>query len=67
MDNPADTPDQTDEDILTHTASDEAVEAAAGIEGGVCHLAFTVVTWCAPTKSMPSGCKRTWPDGSALR
>jgi hypothetical protein len=24
---------QTDEDILTHTVSDEAIEAAAGIEG----------------------------------
>jgi hypothetical protein len=65
MDDPTNTAtlDRADEDILTHTASDEAVEAAAGIEGGV----FTVVTWCAPTKSMPSGCKRTWPDGSALR
>jgi hypothetical protein len=26
--------DQTDEDILTHTVSDEALEAAAGTEGG---------------------------------
>jgi hypothetical protein len=26
--------DQTDEDILTYTASDEALEAAAGIERG---------------------------------
>jgi len=46
--------DQNDEDILTYTVSDNALEAAADIEGGV--LAFTVVTWCAPTKSMPSGC-----------
>jgi hypothetical protein len=34
MDNPADTLDQADEDILTYTASDEALEAAAGTERG---------------------------------
>jgi hypothetical protein len=36
MDNPADTLDQTDEDILTYTASDEALElaAAGGLGGG---------------------------------
>jgi hypothetical protein len=28
----SDTLDQTDEDILTYTVSDEAIEAAAGIE-----------------------------------
>ena len=33
MDNPADIFDQTDEDILTSTVSDEALEGAAGIEG----------------------------------
>jgi hypothetical protein len=33
MDNPADTLDETDEDILTYTASDEALEGAAGTEG----------------------------------
>jgi hypothetical protein len=27
--------DQTDEDILTYTASDEALEAAAGTERGI--------------------------------
>jgi len=32
MDNPADTLDQADEEILTYTASDEALEAAAGTE-----------------------------------
>jgi hypothetical protein len=32
MDNPADTLDQADEDILTYTISDEALEAAAGQE-----------------------------------
>jgi hypothetical protein len=32
MDNPTDTLDQTDEDILTYTVSDEALEAATGIE-----------------------------------
>ena len=30
----SDTLDQIDEDVLTYTASDEALEAAAGIEGG---------------------------------
>jgi hypothetical protein len=30
----SDTLDQTDEDILTYTVSDGAIEAAAGIEGG---------------------------------
>jgi hypothetical protein len=35
MDNPADTLDQADEDILTYTLSDDALEAAAGIERGV--------------------------------
>jgi|SoimicMinimDraft_13_1059741.scaffolds.fasta_scaffold35551_1 hypothetical protein len=35
MDNLADTLDQADEDILnTPTVSDEAIEAAAGSEGG---------------------------------
>ena len=34
MDNPADTLDQADEDILTYTVSDEALEAAAGTERG---------------------------------
>ena len=32
MDNPADNLDQADEDILTNTVSDEALEAAAGTE-----------------------------------
>jgi hypothetical protein len=34
MDNPANTLDQADEDIFTYTASDEALEAATGIERG---------------------------------
>ena len=35
LDNPADTLDQADEEILTYTVSDEALEAAAGHgEGG---------------------------------
>jgi hypothetical protein len=35
--------DQTDERIITHSVSDEALEAAAGTEmGGLpCHLGFT--------------------------
>jgi hypothetical protein len=37
MDNPADTLDQTDEDILTPTVSDEAIEAAGN---GVGNLKF---------------------------
>jgi hypothetical protein len=32
MDNPADTLDQTDEDILTYTVSDAALKAAADTE-----------------------------------
>jgi hypothetical protein len=32
MDNPADNLDQTDEDMLTYTVSDDALEAAASIE-----------------------------------
>jgi hypothetical protein len=41
MDNPADTLDQADEEILTYTASDEALEAAAaGIEGVPSFWAF---------------------------
>jgi hypothetical protein len=35
----ADTTDQTDEDILTYTVSDEALEAAVGA------AAWTDVTW----------------------
>jgi hypothetical protein len=35
--------DQADEDILSYTVSDEALEAAAGTEGGLCAaLTFTV-------------------------
>jgi hypothetical protein len=36
--NPTGTPSKVDEDILTYSISDEAIEAAAGIERG----AFTV-------------------------
>ena len=59
MDNPADTPDQTDEDILTHTASDEAVEAAAGIEGGC-------VTWPSPLSPGAPRRSRCHPGANAL-
>jgi hypothetical protein len=34
MNDQTDTLDQTDEEILTYTASDEALEAAAGTERG---------------------------------
>jgi hypothetical protein len=36
MDHPANTLDQADEEILTYTASDEALEAAAGMGGWQC-------------------------------
>ena len=42
--NPANTLDQTDEDILTPTVSDEALEAAAGTEVGT-----TLYPWDGPT------------------
>jgi hypothetical protein len=42
MDNPADTLDQADEEVLTYTASDEELEAAAG--GG--ELLPTILTDC---------------------
>jgi hypothetical protein len=35
-DSSSSTIDQTDEDILSDTVSDEALEAAAGTEGGQC-------------------------------
>jgi hypothetical protein len=35
MDNPADTLDQTDQDILTYTVSDEALEAAGTTDPSV--------------------------------
>jgi hypothetical protein len=43
MDNPADTLDQADEEILTYTVSDEALEAAAGMWGGAQSLNCTVL------------------------
>jgi hypothetical protein len=45
--------DQTDEDILTYTASDEALEAAAGTERGA-YPAFT-------PHSVPPACTLHWP------
>ena len=47
MDNPADNLDQTDEDILTYTVSDEAIEAAAGEDKEICpSLALCSVLSC---------------------
>jgi hypothetical protein len=46
-----DTLDQTDEDILSYTVSDEALEAAAGTGG----VAVTVVA-SLPCGSVVSGC-----------
>ena len=42
--------DQTDEDILTYTVSDEAIEAAAGIERGaaVTHAVSYFRGCCVP-------------------
>jgi hypothetical protein len=41
--------DQVDEDILTYTVSDEALEAAAGTESGVALAAASAVNCTAPT------------------
>jgi hypothetical protein len=38
--------DQTDEDILTHDVSDEALEAAAGTESGAASLRTGPAPWC---------------------
>ena len=38
--------DQVDEDILTYTVSDEALEAVAGTERGVAAAANTAPTVC---------------------
>ena len=51
MDNPADTLNQTDEDILIRTVSDDALEAAADTEKGrpVATIGLTLVgnpSWC---------------------
>ena len=47
MDNPADTLDQADEEILTYTVSDEALEAAAGSERvTLTHLTFQCHLTC---------------------
>jgi hypothetical protein len=51
MDNPADTLDQADEEILTYTVSDEALEAAAGTERGV-----VSVPRCPSPSSCLAGC-----------
>jgi hypothetical protein len=47
MDDPNNTtgPHEADEDILTYTVSDEAIEAAVGIEGGV--MSTAVANWCS--------------------
>jgi hypothetical protein len=59
MDNPADNLDQTDEDILTYTVSDDALEAAAGIEGGC-------VTWPSPLAPGAPRRSRCHPGANAL-
>ena len=51
MDNPADTLNQTDEDILIRTVSDDALEAAADTEKGrpVATIGLTWIgnpSWC---------------------
>ena len=47
MDNLADTLDQADEDILTYTASDEELEAAAGVAGGQQYTPNTNIPNCS--------------------
>ena len=47
MDNPADTLDQADEEVLTYTASDEELEAAAGIESVQPTYVTTLVCVCS--------------------
>jgi hypothetical protein len=49
MDDPTTTAtlDQADEDILTYTASDEALEAAAGSERGPHRSTWQLVCFCS--------------------
>jgi hypothetical protein len=47
MDNSAETLDQADEEILTPTASDEAIEAAAGMAGGQHYTPNTNIPNCS--------------------
>jgi hypothetical protein len=58
MDNPTDTLDQADEEILTYTVSDEALEAAAGTENPSATLwpfCHTPTSDCEiPTKNPPT-------------
>jgi hypothetical protein len=50
----SDTLDQADEDILTYTASDEALEAAAG-KGGEQQFDTFPTSLCRPWVGCPSG------------
>jgi hypothetical protein len=45
---PADTLHQADEDILTYTASDEVLEAAAGTERGMMMMTW----WAGPQRCL---------------
>jgi hypothetical protein len=45
--------DQTDEDILTYTVSDEAIEAAAGIERPYTIIGCNSVFACADVAPRP--------------
>jgi hypothetical protein len=61
MDDPSttsDTLDQADEEILTPTISDEAIEAAAGSEGGVAATDIQSTAICWVMCSSPPYCKR---------
>jgi hypothetical protein len=40
--------DPADEDILTYTVSDEALEAAAGTRGANTYALWTDMTFCRP-------------------
>jgi hypothetical protein len=64
MDNPADTLDQADEDILTYTVSDEALEAAAGLPGPLGHYGWTdQPEWCPTVQTVGLFCGDAQADG----
>jgi hypothetical protein len=55
MDNPADNLDQTDEEILTYTVSDEALEASAWHHWRPVRLLIPVASEGAVTKEQSHG------------
>jgi hypothetical protein len=53
MDNPADTLNQADDDLLTYTVSDEVMEAAAGMAGGQHYTPNTEFVNCSLSPGAP--------------